>query len=442
MQITKILMAYWGIIALAMPLISISANATVKLKTELGHSVLLKNKKQKAYIRIHLEGDKPATTEDRPPVNITIVIDKSGSMGGAKMERAKDAAIMAVGRLSSEDIVSIVTYDNQVNVIVPATKVGDSDYISERIEKIRPGGSTALYAGTEQGISEVKKFLDRNKVNRVILISDGLANIGPSKPDVVAELGKKAAQDGIAITTIGLGLGYNEDLMAKLAFNSDGNHAFVKNAGDLVAVFNNEFGDVLSVVAQDVEIEVIFHEKVVPLRSLGREVIIEKNRVKVRLNQIYGAQQKEIILEVEAPEGLTEEELELAEIKISYLDMKSKEKKSEQQSVQAKLVDDEKDWEKSANRSVMTSVTTQIAVIENERAVKLRDDGKVEEARGILNSNAAYLKSAGAKYGSKKLQTMSTDNEKEAQNLDNNNWAATRKSMRFKQHKGKTQQKY
>ncbi len=442
MQFTKFFLTYWGVIALATPLFSLPAQATVKLKTELGHSVLLKNKKQKAYIRIHLEGDKPITSEDRPPVNIAIVIDKSGSMGGAKMERAKDAAIMAVGRLSPDDIVSIVTYDTQVKVIVPATKVGDSDYISERIEKIRPGGSTALYAGTQTGIREVHKFLDRNNVNRVILISDGLANVGPSRPDVVAELGKKAAEDGIAITTIGLGLGYNEDLMAKLAFNSDGNHAFVKNADDLVAVFNNEFGDVLSVIAQDVEIEVILHDRVIPLRSLGRDVTIEKNRVKVRLNQIYGSQQKEIILEVEAPEGLTEEELQLAEVKIHYLDMKSKEKQSHQSSVQAKLVDDEKDWEASANKSVMTSVATQIAVIENERAVKLRDAGKVEEARGILNSNAAYLKSAADKYGSKKLKSMSDDNETEADNLDGRNWAATRKLMRSRQHQGKTQQKY
>ncbi|MGH1349948.1 MAG: vWA domain-containing protein [Methyloligellaceae bacterium] len=442
MQFTKFLFAYWGVLALATPLFSISAQATVKVKAEPGHSVLLKNQKQKAYIRIHLEGEKPATTEDRPPVNITIVIDKSGSMGGAKMERAKDAAIMAVGRLSPEDIVSVVTYDTQVKVIVPATKVGDSDYISERIEKIRPGGSTALYAGTQTGIREVSKFLDKNKVNRVILISDGLANVGPSKPDVVAELGRKAAKDGIAITTIGLGLGYNEDLMAKLAFNSDGNHAFVKNADDLVAVFNNEFGDVLSVVAQDVEIEVILHNRVIPLRSLGREVTIDENRVRIRLNQIYGSQQKEVILEVEAPEDFSEEELELAEVRIRYLDMKSKEQKSDHSTVQVKLVEDKKDWEASANKSVMTSVATQIAVIENERAVKLRDEGKVEEARGLLSSNAAYLKSAADKYGSQKLKKMSADNEKEADNLDGNNWAATRKLMRSRQHQGKTQQKY
>lgn len=116
-----------------------------------------------------------------------------------------------------------------------------------------------------------KKFLDRNKVNRVILLSDGMANIGPSKPHELAELGRALIKQGIGVSTIGLGLGYNEDLMTQLAGHSDGNHYFVEDADKLSKVFDSELGDIFSVVAQDIDINIICKDGVKPLRILGRD---------------------------------------------------------------------------------------------------------------------------------------------------------------------------
>ncbi|MCP4644119.1 MAG: VWA domain-containing protein, partial [bacterium] len=236
------------------------------------------------------------------------------------------AAIMALRRLKRDDIVSVVTYDTTVNVLVPATKVSDLEVIVREIQRIQAGSNTALFGGVSKGAAEVRKFLVDDRVNRIILLSDGLANVGPSSPGALADLGASLAKEGIAVSTIGLGLGYNEDLMTQLAQASDGNHIFAENARDLEVAFNAEFSDVLSVVAQDVTVRIRCPEGVRPVRVLGRDADVVGQTVTTRLNQLYSEQQKYVILEVEVPASSTGSEMELASVGVSYANMDTKTK--------------------------------------------------------------------------------------------------------------------
>ncbi|MEE9587608.1 MAG: VWA domain-containing protein, partial [Hyphomicrobiaceae bacterium] len=225
-----------GALASSFAFISMSTSgdaAQVKVRSTLGQSTIVAGETEKVYLRISLEGIPLLTSERRTPVNVALVIDRSGSMGGNKIQQAKEASIMALNRLSIDDFAAVVAYNHEVDVIVPATRVAGHREMAADIRRLRSNGRTALYAGTKQGVREVRKFLSDNKVNRVILLSDGLANVGPSRPEDLAELARDVVREGISVTTIGLGLGYNEDLMAKLAYNSDGNHAFVEHPGDL-----------------------------------------------------------------------------------------------------------------------------------------------------------------------------------------------------------------
>ena len=230
--------------------------ADVEVEAGLGQSVIVTGKGDRVYLKIGLNGLKAHSDERRLPVNIGLVIDRSGSMeADDKIGKAREAARMALSRLDRDDIGSVVAFNHEVDVLLPATRITDKEQIDRAIGKLIADGNTALYDGTKQGIKEVGKFIEKGRVNRVILISDGLANVGPSEPSEVAELGRKAAQKGITISTIGLGLGYNEDLMTKLAYSSDGDHAFVERSEDLAGIFDKEFGNVLSVVAQELVIK-------------------------------------------------------------------------------------------------------------------------------------------------------------------------------------------
>ena len=242
---------------------------SVELTVAVCHPLIIASQKQTAYVKVGLTGVPVTEARERAPVNVAIVLDRSGSMAGQKLEQAKEAAIQAIARLERNDIVSVVAYDDTIQVLMPATRARNKEEIFQAIRRLRPGNTTALFAGVSKGAAEIRKFLETNQVNRVVLLSDGLANVGPSSSAALASLGASLAKEGISVTTLGLGLDYNEDLMVALARASDGNHAFVENAVDLTRIFGFEFKDVLSAVARDVQITITCAPDVRPVRVLG-----------------------------------------------------------------------------------------------------------------------------------------------------------------------------
>jgi Ca-activated chloride channel family protein len=413
----------------------------IKLNAALATPVLLADKKQTVYLRVGLTGFL-LEKENVASVNVGLVIDKSGSMQGEKIRRAKDAAVMAVERLRNSDILSVVTYDHHAEVLLPATKAQDNETIINAINKITAGGQTALFDGVEKGAKEVRKFLDRKRVNRIVLVSDGLANVGPSTPYELGVLGTSLGKENITVTTIGLGLGYNEDLMAQLAKKSDGNHAFAESAKDLIGFFNHEFGDILSVVAQEVNVTVIAINGVRPVRVLGRDADIQEEKVLVKLNQLYSEQEKYVLVELEVPSTQINNERVIAGVAVVYRNMETDTSERLSSTVSATFTDSPQIVKEKTNATVMTAAIEQLAVEKNKLAVKLRDEGKVKEAKKVLLGNATFLAEEAAKYDSKELEKLKELNLEDAENLDEESWTKQRKSMRRQQHKSENQQMY
>jgi Ca-activated chloride channel family protein len=421
---------------------SITAQADqIALKADLSTPIMLAEKQQTVYLRVGLTG-LLLKKQKVAPINVALVIDKSGSMGGEKIRRAKDAAIMAVERLRKNDIISIVTYDHHADVLLPATKATDQGKIIAAINRLRAGGSSALYAGVEKAAKEVCKFFDRKRVNRIVLVSDGLANVGPKAPAELGALGASLGEENIAVTTIGLGLDYNEDLMSQLAKQSDGNHAVAENATDLVSFFNHEFGDIFSVVAQEVNVTIIGVDGVCPIRVFGREAEINDKQVSIKLNQLYAEQEKYVLLELEVPASIANQERVIAGVAVIYRNLGSDVRERLSRMISLSFTNSAQQVEEQTNKEVMIAVVEQQAVEKNEQAVKLRDEGKIQEAQQVLMNNARVLKEEAAKYKSKKLQNLGTSNKIDAENLDEQSWNRQRKFMIREQYRSKTQQNY
>jgi Ca-activated chloride channel homolog len=363
-------------------------------------------------------------------------------MSGDRIENARRAAVMAVNGLGPNDIVAIVAFDDRVEVVTPATKVSDKAAIIRAIEGIHARGSTGLFAGVSKGANEVRKFLDRNRVNRVILLSDGQANVGPSSPAELGQLGSAFAREGISVTTIGLGRDYNEDLMAQLAGYSDGNHAFVENAQDLARIFKNEFGDVGSVVAQEVEVTIRLKKGIRPIRILGRDGEIMDGVVRMRMNQLYSEQEKYVIVEVEVPAGKVGDNLALAAVDVSYLNMHNRNKESLSRAVAVSFTDSADKVARATDKKAMTSAVQQVSNARSKQAMQLRDEGKTEEAKKVLKDNAEYLESRASALAAPALQESAQAQRQAAEKLDKSDWNVGRKSMKAQQYKTENQQRY
>lgn len=433
----------WTCVCLLVTLMwaSTASAAHVRLDADLGTPKVLAGEPQKVYLRVGMTGLELAPNKGRPPVNVAIVLDKSGSMSGDKIASARRAARIAVERLQPDDIVSVIVYDTTVTVICPATRASDKAAILNAISRGSAGGNTALFAGVSKGAQELRKFLDKEYVNRVVLLSDGLANVGPSSPGQLAQLGQSLGREGIAVTTIGLGLGYNEDLMTRLADTSDGNHLFAEEPSDLEIAFDREFGDVLSVVAQDVHITINCADGVRPLRTLGREMDITGQNAVAGLNQIYSDQMKYVMLELEVPPDKAETTRRVAEVELQYRDMGTGELVTEGKTVNVAYVANPELVEQNENAEVMVEAVSQIGNDRNEEALRLRDEGKVQEAQQVLHSNEQWLGQNAAKYESEQLQEEAQEQAEDAANLDEQDWDRQRKIMKEKQYMKTKQQK-
>lgn len=385
----------------------------VNCRIELDRSVLPADAPQTATIKVTLDAP-PLRQAERPPVNLAIVLDHSGSMAGAKLEKAKEAAIAALRRLTSRDLFSLVVYDSQVETVVPAQSAANTEWIEARIREIKAGSSTALFGGVSQGAAELRKHLDTAYVQRLILLSDGLANVGPSSPDDLGRLGAALIKEHISVTTIGVGTDYNEDLMARLSRHSDGNIYFVESGADLPRIFAAELGDVLSVAAKRVRLTIECPEGVRPVSLLGRDGRIRGQTVEIFLNQLYGGQEKYALVEVTIPGGRAGERREIATARVTYDDPLTAREVISIAQADARFSGDPAEADRSANLTVQRVIEINLSAQAQDDAIALADQGKREEAAEKLNESAQRLKAKAAVYNDEQLEHIAKDMERSA----------------------------
>ena len=415
---------------------------TVRLSVAVDRVVLPADSTERAVVKIGLDCLRPPRRESRPPVNLALVIDRSGSMGGDRIARAREAALSAVRSLAPDDMISIIAFDTEVETLVPAQRVGRARGLEAAICGIEARGNTALHGGVAAGAAEIRKHIEEGRfVNRVILLSDGLANVGPSSPEELGRLGFSLGKEGISVTTIGLGLGYNEDLMARLAQRSDGNTYFVENSSDLPRIFAAELGDVLNVVARRVVIEIDFPEGVRPLNFVGREGSIRGQHAKLTLSQLYGGQEKFALVEVEVSPSRPGAEREIARARVNYEDAINQRSASVTAQRNVQFSYDRKVVVSSADHQVQADYAVNVLAVAKDKAIALVDSGRKEEAAALMTARSDELKKIGDEYRNSAVQASAALAAPEAERLKRDGLDnAQRKSYRAESEQVKAQQ--
>ncbi len=224
-------------------------------------------------VRVGLQGYE-LRPEDRKDAVLTFVIDISGSMDrGDRLGLVKQTLQLLVEELRPTDKIGIVVYGSRGQVHLEPTPVSESNKILNAIGKLRPGGATNAEEGLVLAYQQASRHFERGAINRVILCSDGVANVGNTGPDSIMAQIEEHAENGIYLTTVGFGMGnYNDVLMEQLADTGDGFYAYVDNIREAERVFVHDLTSTLQVIARDAKIQVEFNLSVVSrYRLIGYE---------------------------------------------------------------------------------------------------------------------------------------------------------------------------
>jgi Ca-activated chloride channel family protein len=201
---------------------------------------------------------KPADLGETPraPLDLALVIDRSSSMSGRPIAAALESAVRIVNGLRSDDRVTVVAFDDHIEVVQALTAVTDCAALTQRIKSIDARGSTNLFGGWEEGVKQLAPFTRKDRIARVILLSDGQANQGLLNEQEIFAQVTKAAGAGITTSTVGLGHGFNESLMTGMATAGEGVANFGQTADDLDEAFEEQFAIISNSFLRQVKISV------------------------------------------------------------------------------------------------------------------------------------------------------------------------------------------
>ncbi|MCL2104069.1 MAG: VWA domain-containing protein [Kiritimatiellaeota bacterium] len=364
--------------------------SAVTCRVEPMRSVLTADSSETMMVKVSLKGGSvPAAS--RAPINLCLVLDRSGSMQGDRIARAKEAAIAAVERLTPEDIVSVVIFDQQIETIVPAQFVRNKPSIVSAIRAVQSRGSTAIFGAMAQAAAEIRKNTSREYLNRIILLSDGQANVGPAQPGDFGRLGVSLMKEGISVSTVGVGLDFNEDLMTSLSGKSDGNSYFVENSDDLPRIFSSELGSALNVAARGLSLRIEFAAGTTPLEIVGREGTINGATVTLDFNQLYGGQEKYVLIRTAFSPGKDETTRHVATADVKYVDAASSRSERLTATGSVRFSKSQEIVRSSMNTDILRDAELTEDAIATEKAIRLVDEGKGKEAAKIFEAQRRRL---------------------------------------------------
>ncbi len=360
------------------------------------HQLFYQGPSQDYYLMINLAGP-PQKESVRLPLNLSIVIDRSGSMGDRnKMTYVKSAAKTFIRSLGREDRVSIVDYDDKITILAEPTLVGDHrEALIAKIDTLFPRDATNLAGGMMQGAALVERFLSNQTINRVLLLSDGLANVGVSKRPEVQNLAQKLGGKGIQVTTFGVGTDFDEDMMSGIADASAGNYYFIESPTQVAGIFEKERNALTTVCAKNTRLEVNLRNAVDLVEVYGYSYQTDQGKIVVSLPDLYSGQNQKIILKLKTHLSESTRDLSIARIAYLYDDVANDMRRSNDEvDVRSEITNDTKAYERSVSTATLAEVLKTQAGREMDQAMRDYSSGNVDDAKKRMSQVQSHFSKA------------------------------------------------
>lgn len=369
-----------------------TGSGPVKFTSTLDNSYYYE--RNSVYLYIDLEADKISESYSRrTPMNISIVIDRSGSMSERnKLDYVKKAVDYLIDEAGPDDYVSIVTYDDYVDVLQRSQIIREKYELREKINSLQPGGFTNLSGGMFEGYDQVNNNYMRGYVNKVFLLSDGLANRGITDRYKLADMVReKNRRDGITISTFGVGNEFNENLMTDIADYGRGNYYYIKNSSDIPEIFASELKGMKNLVGQGTKMKVRFPKDNLRVSKVfGYPYEVEGDYVTIDFKDIFAGQKKSVLIKFDVTQPSSkklvfENELTYSDVTADFREVTER---NENRIEQTSSIDK---YNSSKNEMVVQNIAMFEANEMMEEAMRNVDEGNYVKAKEIMTGAQDYM---------------------------------------------------
>ncbi len=351
----------------------------------------------------------------RAPVNLAVVLDRSGSMSGSKIADAKRAAARLVDLLGPDDRLAVIHYGNDVSTLPGTFATEDGKRRLKRfIAGIQEEGGTNIGAGLEAGRRQIELAQSDFKVNRLLLLSDGQPTVGITSARGLSSLVQRARERGVSVTSLGVGADFNEDLMQHLADVGGGSFGFISEGdGALMArIFEKDLTQAGTMVAQGVTLELVPGPGVVLHEVFGRPSAPSGAGLVVTLPDFSAGQAEKLVVRLSVTAGQGAGTVGVADAKLAYRDVLNARAGAERLALSSLVTQDEGLARRSQDKDAVVFAARAQAAVNTRAAADALAQGSVERARAALEKNKALFDDAAVVAGP---QALKADYEEQAQ---------------------------
>ena len=364
------------------------------LTTLLDHEFIAVEKEHELNLLVKLQAPK-AHQQERRPLNLVVVLDRSGSMGGEKLAYTKEAVKLLVKHLTADDLISVVTFESDVETLLEPTAVDNKSKIYSLIDGIDVDGCTNLSGGWLKGIELARQNADGKRLNRVLILTDGLANEGITDEDRLASLGMSAYEKhNIVTTTLGFGADFDEDLLSSIATKAGGKFYYIDTPDAAPAVFQEELEGLLSLVAQNIEVSVTMKNPVKLMKQwTGYTSKVDGATVTFNLGDAYCSEEKRVLLSLLVPNMKKLGQRTVADVRLKYTEITTKTAKTYELvfPVIANITDEKTAKASDLRTEVIEELGLQMAAEARRKAIEKADRGDFDGVRFMLDDTVRYM---------------------------------------------------
>jgi len=384
----------------------------------LSNSQVLASSEGEMFLRIDLAAtDLPGA--ERAPLSLAVVIDKSGSMAGDKMERTKSAAKQLVSRLSDRDRVAIILYATEFSVALPLTPVVSTERarINRVIDEIMDGGGTNISGGLETALAELDRERVRGAASRVILMSDGNANQGLTEPDALGDIARRAREHGITVSTIGVGLDFNEKIMTVVAESGGGGYHYVREGDGIAAALDSELRGLTALAAKSVEVGLDLQPGWSVREVYGYRTETRGGRMIIPVGDMAARTHRQIMVRLGVPSRAAGS-LPVADLTLGYVNAISETAREFRAGLSVVSTSDYASVSAGERRDVLESIEAVRSAETRKNAAAAFQSGNKGHALGLLQKQAIETRAQATSLGSAVLAEQARELENAAIELD------------------------